>query len=82
MRVRRSRNTYVYKMVNRNGRVTKYGTTNSPRRRASENRRAGLGSKLKVMSPKLTRESAVRRERGLINSYRNRFGQKPPGNKK
>lgn len=81
MRGRRPRNTYVYKMLNGNGRVSKYGTTNNPRRRTAENRRDGIGSKLKVMSPKLTRESAVRRERGLINSYRNRFGQKPPGNK-
>lgn len=81
MRGRRARNTYVYKMENRNGRVAKYGTTNNPRRRATENRRDGLGSELKVMSPKLTRESAVRRERGLINAYRRRFGRKPLGNK-
>lgn len=77
----RRRDTYAYKMVNRNGRVAKYGTTNNPRRRASENRRNGLGSKLKVVSPKLTRQSAVRRERALIDSYRRRLRRKPPGNK-
>ena len=81
-RRRNPRNVYNYKMVDRSGRVVKYGITNSPAERAFENVSDGLGSFMELMGGPTTRKSARRRERSKIKSYRSRYGRRPRGNKR
>ena len=45
---RNTRNVYNYKMLNRRGRIVKYGITNNPIERASENVQDGLGAFMEV----------------------------------
>ena len=40
------------------------GVTNNPRRRAGEHKRAGRRGKMKIVGRRVTRESALRWERG------------------
>ena len=79
---RNPRNVYNYKMLNRRGRVVKYGITNNPVERASENIEGGLGAFMEVTGGPVTRNTARRRECSKIKSYRSRYGRRPRGNKR
>ena len=79
---RNTRNVYNYKMLNRRGRVVKYGITNNPYERALENIQDGLGAFMEVTGGSVTRKTARRRERSKIKSYRSRYGRRPRGNKR
>ena len=78
---RNTRNVYNYKMLNRRGRIVKYGITNNPIERASENVQDGLGAFMEVTGGPVTRKTARRRESSKIKSYRSRYGRRPRGNK-
>ena len=79
---RNPRNVYNYKMLNRRGRVVKYGITNSPVERALENIGDGLGAFMQVTGGPATRKTARQRERSKIKGYRSRYGRRPRGNKR
>lgn len=75
------RDTTVYTMRGKYGRIQKYGVTNDPIRREAENRRDGVRGALRPEGPKRTRESALREERRRINQFRDRTGRRPPRNR-
>lgn len=77
------RDTVAYSIYDRNDRRTYIGTTNNPRRRASEHVESGKlppGGKLVVESSKMTRKSAEKLEGRKIRGYRNRTGKLPKSN--
>ena len=74
------RRTFRYTMRS-GGRVQKYGVTNNPTRRASENRRAGVRGQMRIEGPPVTRRSALGWERARIRGYRDRMGRRPPRNR-
>ena len=75
------RNTARYTMRTGN-RVKKFGITDNPTRRASENnqRRATSGA-LRKEGPLVTRSSARAWEAQKIRAYKQRTSHRPPGNK-
>ncbi len=79
---RQRRDTHTYTMRDARGRVVKYGITNSPFFRWVENFLDGNGVSMEITSPRLTRQTARRRERSKIVWYQRRFGRKPRGNKR
>ena len=79
---RNPRNVYNYKMLDRRGRVVKYGITNNPYERALENVQDGLGTFMEVTGGPVTRRTARRRERTRIRWYKSRYGRRPRGNKR
>ena len=79
---RRARTTYNYTMKDTSGRVAKYGVTNNPYRRATENARDGFGTTMEITGPRVTRRTALRRESSKISRYESRYGRKPRGNKR
>ncbi len=77
------RDTVAYSIYDRNNKRTYIGTTNNPRRRASEHAKSGklrAGGKLVVESSKMTRKSAEKLEGRKIRGYRNRTGKLPKNN--
>jgi predicted GIY-YIG superfamily endonuclease len=80
---RRDRDTYRY--VLRDGRdIVMYGVTDDPDTRLDEHRRNHRKPNLSmtVESPAVTRESALARERAMIEQYcRNHGGERPRYNK-
>ena len=70
-----------YTMRGKGGRINKFGITSNPARREGENRRAGNDKTMRIEGPKVTKQSALNWERGKIESYQNRNGRRPPGNK-
>ena len=76
----RRRLTTRYTMREGN-RIIKYGITDNPNSREGQNRRAGLGDKLRREGPIVTRKSAKLWESSSISSYKRRNGRLPPGNK-
>ena len=69
---RRQRPVYGYTIRNRRGRVQYVGTTNNPRRRAAQHRKAGKRGRLKVQSKHRSRRAARQWERKRLASHRRR----------
>ena len=74
------RDTTRYTMRDGN-RIIKFGVTDDPDRRESENIGAGLGDTMWIEGPRVTRESALNWEAQKIEAYQQRNGKAPPGNK-
>ena len=73
----------VYSLFN-SGKRTYVGTTNNPKRRASQHRRSGKlssGGTFKMESRRMSRRSAENLEARKILDYRNRTGKLPKNNK-
>ena len=77
----KKRDTRTYKMVDDRNRTVKYGITNDLKRREAENRRTGIGERIKPMSGPRTRASAKALETKQIDQHIRRTGRRPPGNK-
>ncbi len=75
------RTTTRYTMRGAGNRIVKFGITNDPSRRESENKSAGNGTSMRVEGPKVSRDSALGWERSKIENYQQRNGRRPPGNK-
>ena len=73
--------TTRYTMRGSGNRIIKFGITDNPPRRASENKSAGKGKSMRVEGPKVSRQSALGWERAKIENYQQRNGRRPPGNK-
>ena len=72
--------TYLYKQE-KYGRISKYGITNDPWRRARENANDGYGEYMEVIASGNSRSAARRAESYKIRSYARRYGSRPWGNK-
>ncbi len=79
---RRKRNTVTYDLK-RGRKVVYRGTTNDPERREQEHRVAGKKfTHMLITSPKLTEESARKRESDSLSTYRHGHeGRNPEYNK-
>lgn len=77
---RAPKRTHLYKQI-KNGRISKYGITNSPRQRRRQNAKAGYGSTMKVIGGSYSRSAVRRAESYKIRSYARRYGRRPWGNK-
>ena len=78
-----ARDTVAYSIYDRDNKRTYIGSTNNPRRRASEHAKSGKlepGGKLVVESRKMTRKSAQNLEGKKIRGYHNRTGKLPKNN--
>lgn len=76
---KRSRRTTVTYDLIRNGKIVYRGSTRDPEQRQEEHRGEGKKfDRLKVTSPRLTRESAKRREAENLEKFRSRHGGKNP----
>ena len=71
-----------YALEEGKGRITYYGVTNDPSRRATEHKRDGKRGKLKVETRPMSRAAARRWERRRLAVYRkNHRGKNPVHNK-
>ena len=70
----------VYKL--RQGKkIVRIGVTNDLKRRLSEHKRAGIRFSSVSNSVKMSRDSALKRERAAIKTYKNNQGRRPRHNK-
>lgn len=80
---RESRNTYLYELLGRNGKVLYKGYSKDPVKRAEQHRRAGKRfKKLRVNPYPCSEKIARKRERKSITTYEKNQGGKPRYNKK
>lgn len=80
---RASRNTYLYELLGRNGKVLYKGYSKHPVRRAEEHREDGKRfKKLRVNPHPCSEETARKRERKSIKTYKRNQGRKPRYNKR
>ncbi|HEX76888.1 MAG TPA: hypothetical protein G4O03_00495 [Dehalococcoidia bacterium] len=76
--MRKRRDTWLYELKDGNE-IVQYGLTNAPDRRAIEQANSGKKfTHLNIISVALSRESAEKREKELIQKYQRQHGGRPP----
>ncbi len=75
-----NRDTFRYTMRNGNL-IEKFGITDNPDKRATQNTNAGVPGVMRIEGPRVTRETALDWETNKINQYEQRNGKPPRHNK-